>query len=148
MGMLVGKPVKRIEDPKLITGGGCYVADIKLPRMLYMHVVRSPHPNAIIKHIGIPDHLPKDVVAVYTGRDLRDIGPLPVEEVEEGSKTPRQYPLAVDRVRYAGEAVAAIVAEDEYVARDVAELVSVEYQPLPAVVDPLKAIEPGSTPVH
>jgi carbon-monoxide dehydrogenase large subunit len=109
---------------------------------------KKPTPHAIIKHIGIPDHLPKDVVAVYTGRDLRDIGPLRVEEVEEGSKTPRQYPLAVDRVRYAGEAVAAIVAEDEYVARDVAELVSVEYQPLPAVVDPLKAIEPGSTPVH
>jgi carbon-monoxide dehydrogenase large subunit len=148
MGVLVGKPVKRIEDSKLITGSGCYVADIKLPRMLYIHFIRSPHPHAIIKDVRIPDPLPKGVVTVYKGRDLQHIGPLPVDYVEEGSKTPRQYPLAVDRVRYVGEAVAAVVAEDEYVARDAAELVSVEYQPLPAVVDPLKAIEPDSSLVH
>jgi carbon-monoxide dehydrogenase large subunit len=59
MGMLVGKPVKRIEDPKLITGGECYVADIKLPRMLYMHVVRSPHPTPSSNTLGYRTICPK-----------------------------------------------------------------------------------------
>ncbi len=146
--MLVGRPIKRVEDPKLITGNGSYVPDIKLPNMVYMHVVRSPHPHAIIKRIETPKRFPKGVLAFYTGRMLAGLGPLPVDYVEKESKTPRQYPLAIDRVRYVGEGVAVIVAEDEYTARDAAELVSVEYQPLPAVVDPLKALEAGAAPIH
>jgi len=128
-----GARVKRVEDPRLLRGQGRYVDDITLPRMLHVAFVRSPHAHAKIVTID-PDAaaaLP-GVVAVITKRDLGGVGALAPRLADSGF-TPSQWPALADgRVNFAGEAVAAVVAETAYLAADARELVGVEYEPLPA----------------
>jgi len=148
---LVGRALKRREDPKLITGHGNYLDDIKLPGMLHIALVRSPYAHAKIVSIDASKALAMPgVVAVFTGKDMLDINPMPAAWQAAGVKN---YPvppraLAVDKVALVGDPVAMVVAENRYIARDAADAVEVEYEPLPAVVDARKAVEPGAPQIH
>ncbi|HEX5020074.1 MAG TPA: xanthine dehydrogenase family protein molybdopterin-binding subunit [Candidatus Binatia bacterium] len=146
----VGARIKRREDPGLMRGLGQYVDDVKLPEILHVAILRSPHGHARIKSIDTAaarQH--PGVVAVFTGEDLRDqIGTLPTTADNPTLRIPKHYVLAVDKVCYVGEGVAAVVAEGRYRARDVIDLIGVEYEPLPAVTDPEKALAPGSPVIH
>jgi carbon-monoxide dehydrogenase large subunit len=148
---IVGRSIKRREDPKLITGHGNYLDDIKLPGMLYVALVRSPHAHANIKSIdaSAARALP-GVVAVFTGDEMTDINPMPAAwqagGVKNNAVTTRA--LAVGKVAHVGDPVAAIIATDRYIARDAIALVDVDWEPLPAVVDARKAAEPGAPLIH
>lgn len=146
---LIGKRIRRREDPRLITGTATYVDDIKLPGMYYAAIVRSPHAAANLRGIDTKAaaELP-GVVAVFTGRDTKDLGPVPCGASLPGLRVPNHNVLAQDRVYFVGHPVAVVVASDRYIARDAADLVEVDYDPLPAVADPEKALEPGAPPVH
>ena len=148
---LFGKSIKRREDPRLITGKGNYVDDVRIPGTLHAAFVRSPHAHARIRGIDVSAAKKlKGVVAVYTGKDLVAGGmkPLPVGWLIPNMKIPVRPVLATDRARYMGEAVALVVAESPYIARDAAELVNVDWEPLPAVVDATKAVQPGAPSLH
>ena len=146
---LVGKRIRRREDPRLITGTATYVDDIQMPGMHHAVIVRSPHGAAKIKSIDIKAavELP-GVAAVFTGKDTEKCAPVPCGASLPGLRVPHHHLLAIDRVYFLGHPVAVVVATDRYIARDAAELVEVEYEPLPAVTDPEKAIAPGAPPVH
>jgi carbon-monoxide dehydrogenase large subunit len=136
--------------PPLITGHATYVDDIRLANMLHMEVLRSVHAHARIKHIDISgaSSLP-GVVAVFTGEDVQRLTPpLPGPPGLPNLKVPENYLLAVDKVRLAGEGIAVVLATDPYVARDALDLIEVEYEPLPAVTDPEKAMEPSAPLLH
>ena len=145
-----GQPVKRREDPTLITGSSSYVDDLALPGMAYMVVVRSPHAHAQIR--GIRPEAARSapgVVAVVTAADIEaaTTGPLPYEfdlNLFQAAKDPARQVLATDKVRHVGDPVAVVVAETRYAAYDAAALVEVEYEPLPAVVDPEAALADGA----
>src|SRR5436190_6166363 len=148
---LFGASIKRREDPRLITGKGSFVDDLRVPGTTHAAFVRSPHAHAKIARIDASAAKKlKGVVAVYTGKDLVDGGvkPIPVGWLIPGIKIPARHPIAVDRARYMGEAVAVVIAESPYIARDAAELVEVDYQPLPAVADAAKAVQAGAPAVH
>src|ERR1700735_2976567 len=132
------KPSLRKEDPALLSGRGRYADDLPVPvGTLHAHVVRSPHPHADIVAIDARAALAHDGVwAVITGEDIRKLS----EPFLAAVKTPvQQWALAVERVRYVGEPVALIVAESRYIAEDAAELGTIEYAPLEAVINPLAA---------
>src|SRR5919109_473332 len=121
----VGAPIKRREDPRLITGTATYVDDLYLPGLTYMAVLRSPYAHARI--VRIDAQAARDdprVLAVLTGDDITEVpGPLPIGEVDlPNLKLPKHYPLAIGKVRHVGEAMAALVATDRYAARDALEL--------------------------
>ncbi|HZO29616.1 MAG TPA: xanthine dehydrogenase family protein molybdopterin-binding subunit [Chloroflexota bacterium] len=147
---MLGQPVKRREDPRLITGAGQYLDDITFPGMLHLAVVRSPYGHARVNSIDASAALEMPgVVAVYTARDVEgettgslpyEFGWAPFENVNDFDRGP----LATDKVRYVGDPVAVVVAETRYGAKDAAAAVEVDYDPLPAVVDPEKALEPGA----
>lgn len=146
---LVGKAIKRKEDPRLITGTATYVDDLKLPGMHYAAILRSPHAAAKIKSINTEaakKHL--GVVAVFTGEDTKGVGPVPCGASLPGLRVPHHHILAVDRVYFVGHPVAVVVAGDRYIARDALDLIEVDYDVLPAVADPEKAVEPGAPAVH
>jgi carbon-monoxide dehydrogenase large subunit len=146
---LVGKAIKRREDPRLITGTATYVDDIQMPGMHHAAIVRSPHAAARILGVNTKPALDRPgVVAVFTGEDTKDVGPVPCGASLPGLRVPHHYILARDRVYFVGHPVAVVVATDRYVARDAADLVEVEYEPLPAVADPEKALEAGAPAVH
>ena len=134
----IGQSMKRVEDPRLLTGRGRYIDDVVLPDMAHAAVLRSPHAHARIKSIDTSraEALP-GVVLVMTGTQAAEqTGPLPCF----ANPPVAQYCIATDRVRHVGEAVAAVVAESRYVAEDAIDLIDVEYELLPAVVDPEDAI--------
>jgi carbon-monoxide dehydrogenase large subunit len=141
----IGARVKRKEDPRLITGQASYTDDLKLPGMAYAKIVRSPHPHARIKKIAVSAAgKAPGVIAVLTGEEIKDrIAPLPVAHKIPELKVPPHYALAVGEVRHVGEAVAVVVADDPFRAADAAELIEVDYEPLPAVVDVEKAAAGG-----
>ncbi len=146
---LIGKRIKRKEDPRLITGTATYVDDIQMPGMHHACIVRSPHAAARIKGINTSKALElPGVVAVYTGADVKDAGPVPCGASLPGLRVPHHHLLAQDRVYFSGHPVAAVVATDRYIARDAADLVDVDYEPGPAVADPEKALEAGAPAVH
>jgi len=148
---LFGSSIKRREDPRLITGKGVYVDDVKLPGTTYASFVRSPHAHARIKNIDstAARKLP-GVVAVYTGKELSAGGvkSLPVGWLLPNIKLPPHLPLAVERARYMGDAVAVVIAESPYLARDAADLVEVDYEPLPVVTDAVRATREGAPKLH
>src|SRR5438105_7309963 len=150
-GPLFGSSIKRREDPRLITGKGVYVDDVKLPGTTYASFVRSPHAHARIKNIDstAARKLP-GVVAVYTGKELSAGGvkSLPVGWLLPNIKLPPHLPLAVERARYMGDAVAVVIAESPYLARDAADLVEVDYEPLPVVTDAVRAVRPDAPKLH
>ncbi|MGY4403688.1 xanthine dehydrogenase family protein molybdopterin-binding subunit [Bradyrhizobium sp. USDA 3315] len=134
----IGSDMKRVEDPRLLTGQGRYADDVSLPGMLHAATLSSPHAHARIISIdaSAARALP-GVVAVMTGEDVaRSTGPLPCF-----SNPPvEQRCVAVDRVRHVGEPVAIIAADSRYIAEDAARLIEVEYEPLPPMNDPHKAM--------
>jgi len=144
----IGTPIKRREDPRLITGQATYVDDIKIPGMLYMAVLRSPYGHARINSINTEaarNH--PGVKAVYTAADLKGaVGnvaiAVPLGEIANGMGV--HGPLAEGKVRFYGDPVAVVIAEDRYVARDARDLIEVDYEPLPAIVDVEKAMQPGA----
>lgn len=149
---LFGSSIRRKEDPSLITGRGKYTDDFKLARMAYAAMVRSPYGHARIKSIDVERaaKLP-GVLGVYTARDVRKSkspGVVPVGWLLPEIKTPPHPILAHERVRYVGDAVAVVVAENRYIARDAVDLIDVDYEPLSAVVHPARAIEDGAPQLH
>ena len=146
---LVGKRVRRREDPRLITGAATYLDDIKMPGMTHAIIVRSPHAAARIRGIDSKAALAlPGVLAVFTGADIKHLGPVPTAASLPGLRVPHHHLLAQDRVYFTGHPVAVVVATDRYIARDAADLMVVDYDPLPAVADPEKAIAEGAPPVH
>jgi 2-furoyl-CoA dehydrogenase large subunit len=138
---------RRKEDASLLSGRGRYADDLPVPvGTLYAHVVRSPHAHAEIVRIDATRALAHDGVwAVLTGEDVRKLSDPFLAPV----KTPvQQWSLAVEHVRYVGEPVALVVAESRYLAEDAAELVEVEYAPLPTVIDPVAACEKSAPLLH
>ena len=146
---LVGKRIRRREDPRMITGTARYVDDIKLPEMLYAAIVRSPHAAANLRSIDTSKAAAfPGVVAVYTGKDLKDVGGVVCGVDLPGLRKPHHNVIAIDRVYLVGHAVAVVVATDRYVAADAAELVEVGYEVLQGVADPEKALAAGAPAVH
>jgi carbon-monoxide dehydrogenase large subunit len=146
---LVGKNIKRKEDPRLITGTATYTDDIQLPGMHHASIIRSPYAAAKIKGIDVSKALElPGVVAVYTGADVKDVGPVPCGASLPGLRVPHHHILAQDRTYFVGHPVAVVVATDRYIARDGADLVELDWEPLAAVADPEKAIAAGAPAVH
>lgn len=152
MATVFGKAVKRREDPRLITGHGQYTDDVRLPGLLYAAILRSPHAHARIRKIDTSQALRHPgVVAVFTGQDIQGkMGTIPTAWLppDSGIVTPPHHALAVDRVRYVGDGVAMVIAEDRYTARDALDLIQVEYEVLPAVVDQEAAMQEGAPQLH
>jgi carbon-monoxide dehydrogenase large subunit len=150
---VLGAPIKRVEDPRFITGNGRYLDDIKLTGMTHVAILRSPYAHANIRSVdtsgakGMPG-----VIAVFTGADI-PYNPLPFAWPAGGSaglqnnvNMPRT--LATDDVKWTGEGVAAVVAETAEQAIDALEAINVDYEPLPTVVDAEKATQPGAVQLH
>src|SRR6266511_1935651 len=141
----MGHSVKRKEDPRFVRGKGTYVDDVKLPGMLYLDIVRSPYAHARITNIDAKAALAlPGVLAVITGRYLDAAGLAWMPTL----MSDKQMVLPVDRVVYQAQEVAAVIATERYIAADAVRLVDVDYEPLPVVVDPKKALEPDATLVR
>ncbi|WP_203982274.1 xanthine dehydrogenase family protein molybdopterin-binding subunit [Sphaerisporangium rufum] len=147
----VGAARRRKEDARLVTGRTRWTDNIQLPGMLHVAFVRSPMAHARITRVDVSAarRLP-GVVAAFSGRDLAaEQGGLPCAwPVTEDMVLPDHPPMAVEEVRYPGEAVACVVATDRYLASDALEAVEVDYEPLPAVLDMTRALAPDSPRVH
>ena len=149
-----GQPVRRLEDDRLITGKGQYSDDIALPGTAHMVLLRSPHAHAKIRMIdALAAREAKGVIAVFTHKDIAEAGlqPLPCVAImpnRDGTPMviPARHALAKERVCHLGEPVAAVVAETAAQARDAAELINVDYDELPAVVDTTSALT--AAPIH
>ena len=150
MQSLFGSSIKRREDPRLITGQGKYVDDIKMLGMAHIAFVRSPHAHADIKSVETSRaEALEGVVAVFTGAQLQEeLGELILGWILPEQKQITHPPMAFDRVRFVGEAVAVVVAESPETAADGAELVDVDYETLPVVVDAEKATAAGAPLIH
>ncbi|MBK19998.1 MAG: xanthine dehydrogenase [Rhodospirillaceae bacterium] len=130
---LLGQRLQRLEDPPLISGRGRYAADINFPNQLHMRIVRSPYAHAKINSIDTAEaSAVPGVVAIWTSDDISDLPPIDfrADKSSEELKPFRQNVLATDRVRYVGDPVVAIFAEDAYIAEDAAELVMIDAEPL------------------
>lgn len=142
---VIGRPVPRSEDARLLTGRGRYVADVNLPGMLHAAIVRSQHAHGRLLRVDLTAAraLP-GVVDAFSAVDIPQyLGPIPVRlGAREGLEPFLQRPLAIDRVRYVGEPIAVIVATDRYLAEDAAAAVSVEIEPLPALASIDAALDP------
>ncbi|HJM95762.1 MAG TPA: molybdopterin cofactor-binding domain-containing protein, partial [Candidatus Marinimicrobia bacterium] len=151
MGKHIGKSVKRVEDPRFLQGQGKYVANIKLPDMAHVAVLRSPHAHAKINSINTAAAKALDgVIDVFVGQDLIDggVGKMPVIWQVPDNKIPDRWPLTPDKVRHVGDSVAAVVAEDPYIARDALDLIEVDYEALEATTGAKATTEDGKPLVH
>lgn len=143
----IGARIKRREDPRLISGLAHYVDDVKLPDILHVAFVRSIYAHAKIKVDTKAAAQHPEVVAVITGEDiLNKVGLIPVAADLPTLKVEKHYPLALGEVHYVGEPIAAVVATDRYIAKDAADLVNVDYDPLPVVMNPEQALK--APPIH
>jgi carbon-monoxide dehydrogenase large subunit len=142
--LLVGNSVKRKEDPRLVNGKGLYISDVSLPDQLYLSIYRSSYAHAGLGRVDVSRALSqKGIVAAITGKDVLNL-PLPLTWATDsmpGLRTHPTYCLAVNKVRYAGEPVAAVVGEDPYASEDALQLIEADYSPLPVVIDAEKALE-------
>ena len=149
---IFGSGIRRREDPRLITGQASYTDDIKLAGLAHAAILRSPHGHARINRIDTSAAAAAPgVIAVYTGADTEGVlNPMPCAWVIPDSdvKAVAYPPLASDVVRYVGDAVAVVVAEDRYQAEDALELINVDYEPLPTVVNPEAALQEGAPQLH
>jgi carbon-monoxide dehydrogenase large subunit len=159
----IGKPVRRREDARLLTGAGRFADDMNLPRQAYAYLLRSPHAHARIVGLDVGSTARgPGVIAVLTGRDAAEDGlqpiphrPVPANPHEVPLKSRDGSPffiaphpvLAVEKVRYVGEAVAMVIAETLYQAMDAADQVTVLYEPLPVIVRSVNALAPGAAAV-
>lgn len=142
---IFGSAIKRREDPRLMTGKAKYTGDMQLPGMAHMAVVRSPYAHARV--LSIDATAARDtpgVIAVFTGQDVDMNVPCAWLVPNSDLKTPAHPVLAKDKVRYAGDGVAIVIAEDRYIAQDAADTIRVEYEPLPVVVNPEEATQDGA----
>src|SRR3989442_5006247 len=141
----IGQSVKRKEDARFIRGRGNYVDDMKLPGMLYLDIARSPYAHARIKSIDTSKRLAiPGVLAVITGKDLV---PLTLRGMRS-LVSDMQMAFPTDSVLYKAQEVAAVAATERYIAADGVDAIEVDYEPLPVVVDPIKALQPGATIVR
>src|SRR6266436_4015069 len=147
---VIGVPMKRKEDFRLLTGRGKYAADVRLPGLLQAAMLRSPHPHARIAAIradaarAVPG-----VAAVITAADLGTVPRIPVRLGQRPGPTAcLQPPLATGVVRYVGEPIAFVVAANRYLAEDALELIEIDWEPLPVVADARRASEPGVPVLH
>ena len=150
-GNLVGEPVRRVEDARLLTGQAKYLADLKLPDMAHVAILRSPYAHARIRSIDTSRaEAHPGVVAVFTGKDFEHLPALPCAwqagGVENFVNTPRA--LEIDRVTFTGAGVAAVVAESVYAAEDALELIDVDWEPLDVIVDGEQAAADGALQLH
>ncbi|MFQ5829447.1 MAG: xanthine dehydrogenase family protein molybdopterin-binding subunit [Candidatus Methylomirabilia bacterium] len=142
----VGQPMKRVEDPRLLTGRGAFIDDLPFRGVHHAAILRSPHAHARIRAIDASAALQAPgVVGVITGADAEAL----TRPFMVGVLTPiKYYCMAGDKVRFVGEPVAAVVARDRYSAEDALDLIRVEYEPLPVVVDPERALEVEAPVLH
>src|SRR5215510_2201989 len=159
-GRFVGRSILRREDRRLLTGQGQYVADLVFPRMLHAAFVRSPVAHARIRAVDLSraKTMPGVVIALSGAELMRFLPSVPDTQLSLPEKwrttvphkllNPQQPLLATDKVRHVGEAIAIIVAVSRYIAEDAAELVSVDFETLPAVVDAEQAVKPGGPIIH
>jgi len=141
----MGRSLPRQEDPRLLRGKGRYVGDVVLPGLLHLAVVRSPHAHARIGGIDVRAALVSPgVVAVLTASDLEGIGVLPVLAHPPGQRQNDFPVLPVDRAVYAGQPVAAVVAEDRYAAEDALDAVRIDWERQPVLTDVVRATAPGA----
>ena len=146
---VLGKSIKRREDPRFITGKGTYVDDVKLPGTTYAVFVRSPHAHARITKIDTAAALKHPgVVAVFTGADMTGVNSLPCGWLLPELKVPPHMPLASDAARYVGDPVAVVIAETQDAAQDAADEVSVTWDVQPAVSATDQATAGGSPQIH
>jgi carbon-monoxide dehydrogenase large subunit len=148
-----GASIKRKEDPRLITGEARYLDDLSAPGMLHAAILRSPYAHARIKSINTAKAAAAPgVVAVFTGHDFKDLNALPCAWQADSGRTPNHLntprALEMDRVTFTGAGIAVVVAEDRYQAEDALNLIEVDYEPLPAVVDAKKTTEAGAPQLH
>ena len=145
-GKWVGKGMKRKEDLCLLTGRGRFMDDIRLPNMKYAAILRSPYPHAWIRGMDISQALKvSGVRSVLTGDEVAAMSqPFPVGV----PIPPKYYSCAVDKVRYVGEPVAVVVADSRYIAEDALDMIEVEYEPLPVVMDIEEAAKPDAPILH
>jgi carbon-monoxide dehydrogenase large subunit len=152
----VGQPVPRVEDPRLVRGAGRYSDDVNLPGQAYAVVVRSRHAHGIIRNIDVaPARKMPGVLGAYTGHDLAAAGfgtlaclvPFKNRDGSDMRKPPRPG-LATDKVRFVGDPIACVVAETAAQARDAAEAVVVDIEPLPAVAEPSEAVRPDAPQLY
>ena len=149
----IGQPVPRTEDPVLLRGAGHYADDVSLPGQAYAVMVRSHHAHGVIRHIDTAEaRAMPGVLAVYTAVDLAagGIGALPARQIMKNRDgTPMLMPtrtaLATDKVRYVGDAIAAVIAESVAAAKDAAEAMSVDIESLPAATEPGRAAAPEAS---
>src|SRR5207253_7045486 len=141
---LIGASIRRVEDPVLVTGKGCYVDDIDIPGMVYMAVLRTAYPHAKIISINTTaaQAMP-GVITVVTGDDIQQLS-IPAAPMVPGQKIPPHPILARGAVHAAGVPVAAVVAENRALAQDAANAIDVEYEALPAVTNAEAALKPGA----
>ena len=148
---LIGKPIKRREDPRLITGQGSFVDDIRLPGLSHAAVLHSPYAHATIDSIdsSAAKAMP-GVLGVFTGEDFADVNPLPCAwqagRVNNNVNTPRV--LAIGEVHFVGDPVAVVVAETLQQATDALDAIHVAYTPLDVVVDARAALADGAPQLH
>ena len=142
----VGRSMPRREDLRLLAGRGKFMDDISLPNMKHAAILRSPYAHAKINGIDVSEALKSPgVVGILTGAEVAKMSnPFPVGV----SIPPKYYSCAVDKVRFVGEPVAVVMATDRYLAEDALDLIEVDYEPLPAVVDIEEAIKPGAPLLH
>jgi hypothetical protein len=146
----VGRPLRRREDFRFLTGKGRYVDDIKLANTLHLAILRSPHAHAIITGVDLSAaKAAAGVRLALAGADLpRKIGSIKPNWVIPGTMVPDRPVIAIDRVRFVGECVALVVAETREAAYDALELIDVVYESLPAIVDEVAAIADGAPQLH
>jgi carbon-monoxide dehydrogenase large subunit len=147
---VIGEPVRRKEDRRLLTGRGKYAGDVRLPGLVHAAVLRSPHAHARLGRIETARAraLP-GVVAVITAADLGEVGTIPVRLGPRPNIVAcLQRPLASGTVRYVGEPLAVVIADSRYLAEDALDLIDVAYEPLPAVADAEQAIAAGAPVLH
>ncbi|MBI3849153.1 MAG: xanthine dehydrogenase family protein molybdopterin-binding subunit [Verrucomicrobia bacterium] len=145
-----GRAMKRVEDPRLIKGIATYVDDLKMSGLLHAAILRSPYAHAMINRIKTDGAkaLP-GVVGVFTGADVNDkCGVVPCSSTFPDLKAPKHTVLAGDRVYFVGHPVAVVIAADRYAACDALDLIDVDYDPLPVVSDPEKALAKDSPLTH
>ncbi len=148
IGNYVGASVKRVEDPRFLTGQGRYIDDLMLPNMAYAAFLRSPYPHARITVDASEARTLPGVVAVFTAADLAGVvNPIQVDASLPGSKPLPYTALASEKVRFVGDPIALVVAESRYLAEDALDLIQVNYDPLPPVPNMEVALDPASAPV-
>ena len=151
---LIGQSVRRKEDVRFLTGAGQYTDDVTFPHLTCGYFLRSPHAHAKIRKIDLAKaRAAPGVVAIFTGDDLTGVNGLPCGWLITGTdgkpmNEPPHPVLAQGKVRYVGDAIALVIAETPNEAKDAAELIDVDYDVLPAVVNCVDALKPGAPQIH